>query len=122
LATRSDALGDTTTYQYDAGGRKTCMVDPNDASGNCASGAHAWLYAYDKEDRLTSAKTPPVGGSVLETKYTYDAVGNRTVLTDPNGQVSMYTYDARDALAEVQQSATGHAATWDTTSPPSDVI
>src|SRR5262249_24549524 len=38
------------------------------------------------------------------TESRYDAVGNRTVLVDANGQVTKYVYDERDSLKEVHQS------------------
>jgi YD repeat-containing protein len=106
LASVTDAVGDKTTYAYDAVGRRLSMVDPD---GNASGGVpadHTWNYTYDNEDRLLSASAPaPVhGGAVLTSTSQYDAVGNRTVLIDANGQVTKYLYDERDSLSEVDQS------------------
>ncbi|MCL4371690.1 MAG: hypothetical protein M1380_12445, partial [Chloroflexi bacterium] len=107
LQSTTDALGNLTTYTYDSVGRRTSMVDPN---GNAAGGVpadHTWGYSYDNEDRLlsTTAPAPTSGGSALVTHYQYDAVGNRTVVIDANGQVTRYLYDVRDSLKEVHQSS-----------------
>jgi len=94
LQTAADALGDHSSYGYDAVGRKLSMVDPMNNS---------WQWAYDNEDRVTSttAPAPASGGSPLVTQYRYDAVGNRIVVIDANGQVTKYLFDVRDGLAEV---------------------
>ena len=63
------------------------------------------LFA-DAEDRVltTSAPAPAHGGTTLTTTYQYDPVGNRTAVIDASPQVTKYLYDARDSLAEVDQS------------------
>jgi RHS repeat-associated protein len=68
--------------------------------------AHTWRTAYDAEDRVRFVRAPaPVpGASPLTTEFRYDAVGNRTVVIDANGQVTRYLYDERDSLQEVRQS------------------
>lgn len=121
LQSTTDPLGNETTYTYDAVGRRLTMVDPN---GNVSGGnpsAHTWSYAYDNEDRLTStsAPAPTTGGSALTTTSTYDPVGNRTAVKDANGQVTKYSYDERDSLAQVQQSPN---AWTDPNNPPAGVI
>jgi len=45
LQTAADALGDRSSYGYDAVGRKLSMVDPMNNS---------WQWAYDNEDRVLS--------------------------------------------------------------------
>src|SRR5207237_5004737 len=98
LASTTDPLGDVTTYTYDPVGRRLSMVDPNGnvVGCNCAA-AHTWLYTYDAEDRplTVAAPAPTTSGTALTTSYTYDPVGNRTVLTDANGNLTRYSYDAR---------------------------
>jgi YD repeat-containing protein len=106
LQSVTDAVGDVTTYDYDAVGRRISMVDPN---GNAAGGVpaqHTWEYSYDNEDRVrfVRAPAPTVGGSQLVTEFRYDAVGNRTTVIDANGQVTRYLYDERDSLSQVHQS------------------
>ena len=120
LQSTTDPLGNVTSYTYDAVGRKLTMVDPN---GNVSGGTpsdHTWSYTYDNEDRLTSvsAPAPTSGGTALTTNYTYDPVGNRTVVTDANGQVTKYSYDVREMLSEVDESP----LTWtNPASPPATV-
>jgi RHS repeat-associated protein len=106
LESTTNPEGNTTTYDYDAVGRQTKMVDPN---GNAPGGVpadHTWEYVYDKEDRLRFAKAPAPtsGGAQLVTESRYDAVGNRTIAIDANGQVTRYLYDERDSLKEVHES------------------
>ncbi len=102
----TDPLGNKTSYDYDAVGRRINMVDP---LGNATGGVpaeHRWEYSYDKEDRPTFVKAPPpaAGGQQLITESRYDAVGNRTSLIDATGQVTRYLYDERDGLQEVWES------------------
>jgi RHS repeat-associated protein len=106
LVAATDALGNTTTYQYDVIGRQIGVVD---ALGNAAGGVpaeHSTEFAYDAEDRVrfASAPSPQPGGSALVTELRYDAVGNRTVQIDANGQVTTYAYDERDGLFHVNES------------------
>lgn len=96
-----DALGNTTTYQYDVNGNETSSTDAN---GNATSRAFDALnrlisetdaakgntqYGYDAEDDLTSV-TDPRG---LTTTYTYDALGDRTATQSPDTGTTQYTYD-----------------------------
>lgn len=97
-----DALGHTTTYQYDVNGNETGSTDAN---GNATSRAFDALnrlisdtdaangttqYSYDAEDNLTGV-TDPRG---LTTSYSYDYAGNRTAETSPDTGTTTYTYDA----------------------------
>ncbi len=52
---------------------------------------------YDDFDRLEST-TDRWGNTLV---YTYDANGNRTRLTDPNGLITTYTYDALNRVDSV---------------------
>lgn len=121
LIATADALGNTTTYVYDAVGRLTSSVDP---LGNAAGGVpaeHTSTITYDKQDRVrfTSAPAPQPGGSPLTTELRYDEVGNRTVQIDANGQVTTYSFDNRDGLFQVKESP---LAWTDPLSPPATVI
>ena len=121
LASTTDALGNTTTYDYDAVGR---LIKTTDPLGNAAGGVpaqHATELVYDKEDRLrfVKAPAPTAGGSQLVTEHQYDSVGNRTVQVHPNGQVTTYAYDNRDGLFQVKESPN---AWTDSASPPSGLI
>ena len=56
---------------------------------------------YDVFDRLLSVRD----GFGKTLRYAYDANGNRTTLTDPDGNVTHYTYDALNRLASVSNSS-----------------
>lgn len=107
LQSATDPLANTTTYTYDAVGRQTSLVDP-DGNAPGATGDHTWTTAYDNEDRPTSIQGPAPSGSgaKLTTTLHYDLVGNRDWAQDANGQYTRSSYDVRDSLQEVDQSAT----------------
>ncbi len=75
------------SFAYDAGGRRTSMVD--------GMGTTAWTY--DDLNRPT-AITDPFNQTV---RYAYDPAGNRTSLTYPDGKTVAYSYDAGDRLSRV---------------------
>ncbi len=106
LQSVTDPVGNQTTYDYDAAGRRTSMVDPNGNAPGGVPSEHTWNTEYDAEDRVrfVRAPAPVAGGSPLTTEFRYDAVGNRITVIDANGQVTRYFYDERDSLATVQQS------------------
>jgi RHS repeat-associated protein len=121
LARVSDALGNATTYQWDAVGRLASSVD---ALGNATGGVvadHTTTYVYDKEDRLRFVSLPaPVGGDAgLVSETRYDEVGNPIVRIDASGQVTTFGYDPRNSLFQVKESPSSWS---DLASPPSDVI
>jgi RHS repeat-associated protein len=121
LSSVTDALGNLTTYDYDAVGRRISSVDP---LGNAAGGVpadHRTDYVYDNEDRVRFVKLPaPVaGGSQLVSETRYDEVGNPIVQINANGQVTTRTYDERDALSQLKESPNPWS---DPASPPSGVI
>ncbi|MGA7731158.1 MAG: DUF6531 domain-containing protein [Chloroflexia bacterium] len=106
---RVDANGITTSYTYDARNRLTRTaystgpgVDYTyDGNGNMTSLADvsgAATYTYDALNRLTESRRTSgiMAGRVLG--YQYDAVGNRTRVTYPDGRAVSYSYDANDWL------------------------
>ncbi len=106
LQSVADPLGNVTTYDYDAVGRRTSMVDPNGNATGANPTEHTWTYEYDRKDhlRFSRAPAPQVGGSALVSESRYDEVGNKVVAIDANGQVTKYTYDERNSLKEVRES------------------
>jgi YD repeat-containing protein len=97
-----DGAGTTVAYEYDRIGRATTIHvrPPGDAAGQ------RWQLAYDLEDRLRVVETSPAGpdGTPVRFEFRYDAVGNRTVVIGPHGQLTRCLYDERDALSEIQRS------------------
>ncbi|WP_198299671.1 polymorphic toxin-type HINT domain-containing protein [Tumebacillus avium] len=103
---RIDALGKRTEYVYDErqlltqiqNQGETPSVFEYDEIGRLTrakNGALEEVYAYDQLNRITAVTNPQLSKTVA---YEYDAVGNRTKLTDPEGRVIAYTYDSRSQI------------------------
>jgi RHS repeat-associated protein len=140
ILTSTDPLGNTTTYTYDAAGNKTSVQDANshtttygyDALGRQttvtsplnetwtktynASGEVSQLtlpsgdsvsYSYDNDGRLTAID---YSDSTPDITYSYDAVGNRTQMSDGVGTQN-YSYDAANRLTSVSRG-TGNTFTY----------
>jgi RHS repeat-associated protein len=105
----TDALGRTTTYDYDALGRQKTEVLPGDASIPALTRA----TTYDEYGNVLTASeswTPP--GGTLQTRTTthaYDAAGRETQVTDPWTTSTVTTYD--DAGNAVQTDVSGPGGT-----------
>jgi len=90
LAETCDALGNCTRYGYDGLGNRTVMTDGNGV---------VTRYEYDLLSRLTAVVENYRPGELADhrtnvrTEYGYDALGNRTVITDANGHAAHYEYD-----------------------------
>lgn len=89
---RSDKIGSTHLYSYDANGNLHSLVKPDGAIID---------YEYDSLNRLIGTSYPD--GSFVE--YTYGENNNRTSMTDKTG-TTLYDYDDFDRLISVQFSAT----------------
>jgi RHS repeat-associated protein len=102
LIGRTDANGRTTTYAYDDDGNLVTVTDPfsettsysYDTAGNLTGMTNTQvsvIYSYDASNRATNVNyvshTKPIS-------YTYNGVGNRTSMADPDGGVTTYAYDA----------------------------
>ncbi len=129
LAEEVDAEGNTTTYMYDGKGNLLQKTDANgnpvtytyddldrligrsygstsdtyeyDAVGNLTRAANSALtlsFSYDANNRLTGKNALNWGKQIY---YTYDDVGNRTGMTDPDGGVTSYQYDANNRLTSL---------------------
>ncbi len=102
----TDVDGATTSYQYDAAGRRTMVTDALgnsteygfDVAGNEIMTqdplGNVTLFTYDKDNRLI--KTTYADGTSTET--TYDALGRRTSSTDQEGLTTNYVYDPNGDL------------------------
>jgi RHS repeat-associated protein/uncharacterized repeat protein (TIGR01451 family) len=106
VITQTDAIGQVTTFAYDALGRHIRTIYPDstrvqlghDAAGNVITATgpgFTYTYGYDENKHLVSVFD--VARS-MTTGYTYDAMGNRRSMTDPDGGVTYYFYDALDRL------------------------
>ncbi|MEM6470525.1 MAG: RHS repeat-associated core domain-containing protein [Planctomycetota bacterium] len=77
-----DQLAKVTTYEYDAGGNRLKIRDPNSVGQDCL---------YDALGRQTQCTD--TGSDV--TKSSYDLAGNKVTSTDAKNEDTTYTYDAR---------------------------
>ena len=111
LVSVTNARGFTTTYGYDVLNRRTTTVDAfgststttYDAVGNARSATdelgRTTTYDYDGQNRLLRVTRPAPGGTGPGANvhpvvtYGYDAVGNRTQVTDERGNVTRFVYD-----------------------------
>ena len=105
--TQSPATGvsDTTSYTHDADGERLCEASAtaNTTHISCPApgGAHvagttSWTYNADGQ---TTSVTDPDGQS---TSSTFDNDGNTTATTDADGNTTSYTYDADNELTATQ--------------------
>jgi RHS repeat-associated protein len=107
MLTRStDALGNATTYAYDAVGRRTSMVEARGNEPGSDPNEYRTAWQYDAEDRVvrTTVPAPVPGGAPLVEQWRYDSAGNLAVSIDANGQVKKFLYDVRNLLRETQES------------------
>ena len=116
LVSRTDPLGNVTTYTWDAFGNEVSQSLPNPTTG--AAGGPTTTFAYDL-DRNEVWTTDPLGNVTAytfdafgnqvsqslpdpangkqdsgspKTTFTYDAIGNQLSLTDPDGNTTSWTY------------------------------
>jgi len=82
LRAETDALGWTTTYEYDTRGNRVREINP-------LRGPTIWKY--DEQDRLVSS-TDPAGAT---TRYEYDAAGHLVKIVDPTGGITQFEHDSR---------------------------
>jgi RHS repeat-associated protein len=80
-----------TSAEYDAFGRKTSEMD---AVGNVTT------YEYDAQGRLVAVELPAVPDPLNSNtpthpryEYAYDAQGNQTLIRDARGRETLFTYD-----------------------------
>ena len=61
-------------------------------------------YAYDGFGRLSTTSQPAVNSVSPMTSYTYDADGNKLTETDPDENVTTYTYDSFNRVASQSET------------------
>jgi len=84
VQTVSDALGQTTRFDYSTPNRTT-VTDP---TGNRVT------YGYDGKGQLTSVTEYGAGGIELVTLHVYDDAGNLSRTISPSGRATVFGYDA----------------------------
>lgn len=87
LTQKTDPLGKSTTYEYDANRNLTKETAPD---GSVTS------YTYDGAGNMLTM-TDPLGKT---TTYSYNSLGQVTSATDPLGRTTTSSYDAKGRLTE----------------------
>ncbi len=119
LLSLGDPLGRKVTYAYDASGRLATVTDKIGNTAGQTPAQHQWKYAYDGTSRHLTTITDPDGR--VRVANTYDASGRvvqqrdglgalttmsygpgQTLLTDPRGHRTTYTFDGRMRLLTQQ--------------------
>lgn len=113
LIQKKEAKGNTISFKYDEEDRLIERTYPGnsdkysyDANGNMVAAFNnniAYSFEYDALNRLTRKAIPSWNKAIT---YTYDAVGNRSTMTDPDGGINYYVYDNNNRLI----SLTNHAS------------
>lgn len=117
-----DALGNTTHYVFDAGSRRTDIIDENgdathfsyDLLGRLVSLTdplgNTTHWDYDRLDRTTSEWVER-DGDLSVTRYEYDVMGNLRSIVDRLGRVRSMEHDALGRLTdETWYRSLAHAA------------
>ncbi|WOP13088.1 RHS repeat-associated core domain-containing protein [Streptomyces cyaneofuscatus] len=90
--TASSDAGRSTTYEYDARGNRTKVIDP---AGN------SWSYTYDARGRVTSATDPDTG----TTETWYDAADRPNKVTDSKGRTTYTEYDVLGRVTKIREGS-----------------
>jgi RHS repeat-associated protein len=88
LTSLTDALGNTSAFEYDVYGNLTRTTDPL---------GHQTVYAYDAVGNLLSL----IDAEGRTTRFTYDALNRLLAMVDPAGSTASYTYDPNGNLTSI---------------------
>ncbi|MDR3403122.1 MAG: RHS repeat-associated core domain-containing protein [Chthoniobacter sp.] len=86
----------TKSFQYDLRGNKLVETDEN---------SHSTNFEYDTFNRVITQTRVMTGGSNLVTRFTYNRLGSRTQIQDPNGNVTVMAYDGLQRLIQTTDAA-----------------
>ena len=131
-ATMTDAASELTQYQYDTGTLSGCVSPPNPypscgatpgsslITGQTDANGNVIYYKYDALDRRidvvrkVGSTADTITSADAVTTYTYDPVGNRLTLTEPDGNTTTWTYDADNrVIKEVNAAGDTTLTTYD---------
>ncbi|HEV7242491.1 MAG TPA: DUF6531 domain-containing protein, partial [Thermoanaerobaculia bacterium] len=92
----------TVVHAYDTRGNLTSIKDERHSSANT-------IHGYDPLNRLTTVtqKRTILPGSDVVTAYAYDVQSNLTSVTDPNGNVTTYSFDDFGRMQKQVSAVTG---------------
>ncbi|HZG32422.1 MAG TPA: hypothetical protein VEZ59_04060, partial [Sphingopyxis sp.] len=105
VTSQTQGLG-TTSYTYDAAGRRLSMAYPG--------GGLTIDYDFDVASNVTKIReNGATSGVGVLAAYAYDDVGRRTSVTFGNGSVQSFAYDAASRLDTLTNNLGGSATTHD---------
>jgi RHS repeat-associated protein len=122
VARKADALGHSVQYEYDAEDRLAAVLANNPAERVYGTACPVvTAHVHDDGDRITEARVYvpddaecSLESAALASAYaTYDEIGNRTSLTDPNGHDTTYEYDLLQRLTRETDGLGAVAFTYD---------
>lgn len=118
LVSETNALGNTTSFEYDDEGRRTKSTDAlgnatsfdHDENGNITrivdAMGHEMVCTYSSSNRLTSV-TDPMGN---RSEFAYDAQDNLVAETDALGNTTHHTYNSLGQRVQTEDPL-GHVTT-----------
>ncbi|PKN88619.1 MAG: hypothetical protein CVU51_03790 [Deltaproteobacteria bacterium HGW-Deltaproteobacteria-1] len=120
MTSKTKPDGRTIYYTYDAAGRLTERRYPDntvnnfsyDANGNLTNASNAWIaynFGYNANNRLTGV----TDSNTRSITYQYDAAGNRTAMTAPDGATTTYAYDNSNRVLNISNSSGTYAFAYD---------
>jgi RHS repeat-associated protein len=125
IATETDPLGRTTSYEYDPDGKVTAVNMPDsrraeyqyDGNDNLVSvkppSRPEHIFAYNLLDLATAYDAPPVGAEPHVTSYAYDTDKRLTGLTRPDGKQIDLSFDAGGHVSQIQEPGATTSFTYD---------
>ena len=103
LLTRTDPLGrtTTTTYAHEGFSSNPLAHTLNQPRLIIHPSGNADAFLYDANFRLISETRGYLTPEAGETTFAYDAVGNRTRVTDPMGRITTFAFDVRNRMTHL---------------------
>ncbi|MCA9047205.1 MAG: VCBS repeat-containing protein, partial [Planctomycetaceae bacterium] len=91
----TNALGETTTFTYTAGGKVKTVTTPRGNQSGANAAEFTTTFTYDANSgAVTGTQLPGSTGSQPQTSSTVDALGRTLTSTDETGIVTTFTYDS----------------------------
>jgi YD repeat-containing protein len=92
VRSQRDQLGNLTTFTVDNNGNQTAIRPPRGNQAN--NNSFDTTQSFDQNNNQLTQLLPLEAAANKPTTYAYDAFGNRTSTTDPNGSVSTTQLDS----------------------------
>lgn len=103
-----------TLFDYDSLGHLTQVDGPRTGVDDTIDLTYYPIQVGDPKSGMLESVTQTNGTTSLTTTYdSYDSRGNATQITDPNGQITTYTYDAMNHVSTITQQGDTNTYTYD---------